>query len=295
MWRNMGLLVDYLPLTKRNSAAWDDVLGVVTFGDPPVNLDRTDIPVAAVNTPMLGAGAAICEVWRTQRPVESGQWARVRYRRDDNVLFGCISVVESAASACVEDGSLSALQAATENAYREIFSVLDLVGYGHLLRVWNYLPEINGDSLGTERYWQFNKARRDALIACGQEVTGNFPAACALGSESGSPLVIYFLASKTAPIAVENPRQISAYRYPQKYGPRPMFARASVLETLRRKLTNRSSTSKPCSTQPTASSGLRVLPSDRWRTKSTCGIPPICRSSRRRLLPRSAHLCGSCT
>jgi len=230
MGRNMGLLVDYLPLTKRNSAAWDDVLGVVTFGDPPVNLDRTDIPVAAVNTPMLGAGAAICEVWRTQRPVESGQWARVRYRRDDNVLFGCISVVESAASACVEDGSLSALQAATENAYREIFSVLDLVGYGHLLRVWNYLPEINGDSLGTERYWQFNKARRDALIACGQEVTGNFPAACALGSESGSPLVIYFLASKTAPIAVENPRQISAYRYPQKYGPRPMFARASVLQ-----------------------------------------------------------------
>lgn len=230
MGRNMGLLIDYLPLTERNSVAWDGVLGVVTFGDPPIGLDRTDIPVAAINTPMLGAGAAICEVWRTRRPAESGQRARVRYRCDDTMLFGCISVPETAASACLEDGNRSALQVGTENAYREIFSVLDSVGYGHLLRVWNYLPEINIDSFGTERYWQFNKARRDALIACGRDVTGNLPAACALGSESGSPLVIYFLASKAAPIAVENPRQISAYRYPQKYGPRPVFARASVLQ-----------------------------------------------------------------
>lgn len=230
MGRDMGLLIDYLPLTGRNSLAWDGVLGVVTFGDPPVGLDRTDIPVAAVSTPMQGAGAAIGEVWRTRRPVESGQRARVRYRRDDNVLFGCISVPETAASAFVEDGNRSALQVGTENAYREIFLVFDSVGDGHLLRVWNYLPEINVDSFGTERYGQFNKARRDALIACRRDVTGNLPAACALGSASGSPLVIYFLASKSAPIAVENPRQISAYQYPRKYGPRPAFARASVLQ-----------------------------------------------------------------
>lgn len=159
MGRNMGLLIDYLPLTERNSVAWDGVLGVVTFGDPPIGLDRTDIPVAAINTPMLGAGAAICEVWRTRRPAESGQRARVRYRCDDTMLFGCISVPETAASACLEDGNRSALQVGTENAYREIFSVLDSVGYGHLLRVWNYLP-----------------------------------AACALGSESGSALR---LASRT--------------------------------------------------------------------------------------------------
>jgi len=230
MRRDMGLSIDYLPLPGRKSARLDDVLGVATFGDPPIDLDGTDVPVAAINTPMLGPGAAICEVWRSRRPVQSGQRARVRYRRDDNVLFGCISVPETAASACVGDGNRFALRAATENAYREIFSVLHSVGYGHLLRVWNYLAEINVHSLGTERYWQFNKARRDALIACGRDVTGNLPAACALGSESGSPLVIYFLASKSAPLAVENPRQTSAYRYPPEYGPRPAFARASVLQ-----------------------------------------------------------------
>jgi enamine deaminase RidA (YjgF/YER057c/UK114 family) len=227
MGSSTGFSVDYLTLPERGSAQWDGVLGVVAFEDIPAGLDDTDIPVAGINTPVLGSDAPLYEVWQTQRPIESGQRARVRYRRDDHVLFGCISVPETAASSAAGDGS--ALQAITEEAYREIFSVLDSVGYGHLLRVWNYLPEINADTLGMERYWHFNKARREALIACGRSVSGNVPAACALGCAVGSPLVIYFLASKSAPIAVENPRQDSAYEYPPKYGPRPVFARASVL------------------------------------------------------------------
>jgi len=226
MGSSTGFRVDYLALPERGSAQWDGVLGVVAFEDVPAGLDDTDIPVAGINTPVLGAGARLYEVWRTPRPIESGQRARVRYRRDESVLFGCISVPE-AASGLETRGS--ALHAATEQAYREIFSLLDSVGYGHLLRVWNYLPEINADTLGMERYWHFNKARRETLIACGRAVSGNVPAACALGCAGGSPLVIYFLASRSAPIAVENPRQASAYEYPPKYGPRPVFARASVL------------------------------------------------------------------
>lgn len=232
MGSNTRLQVDYLTLAERGSAPWDGVLGVVAFADTPEGLDGTDVPVAEINTPVLGGNANICEIWCTQRPIESGRRARVRYRRDDNVLFGCISVPERTSS----DGgdpagarSSSALHAATEQAYREIFSVLDSVGYGHLLRVWNYLPEINAEASGTERYWQFNQARRDALVASGRAVSGNVPAACALGSATGSPVVIYFLASKAAPIAVENPRQTSAYQYPPRYGPKPVFARASVL------------------------------------------------------------------
>jgi enamine deaminase RidA (YjgF/YER057c/UK114 family) len=222
------LQVDYLTLTERGWTTWDGVLGVVAFADPPRSLDGTDVPVAEIHTPVLGGSADLCEIWRTRRPIESGQRARVRYRRDDNVLFGCISVSETTATS--GDGkNASALQSATEQAYREIFAVLDSVGYGHLLRVWNYLPEINADRGGTERYWQFNQARRDALIASGRAVTGNVPAACALGSASGSPVVIYFLASRSAPIAVENPRQTAAFQYPPKYGPRPVFTRASVV------------------------------------------------------------------
>jgi len=221
-----GLQVDYAPLAERDPARWDGLLGVVTFDEPPPALNGTDVPVAEIRTPVLEGSSDICEIWRTARRVESGQGARVRYRRDENVLFGCIEVPEIDSPA---DGTRTALHAATEEAYREIFSVLDAVGYGHLLRVWNYMPGINADSFGTERYWQFNKARREALMACGRDVTGNVPAACALGS-AGGPVVIYFLASRSAPLVIENPRQVSAYQYPPKYGPRPVFARASVLQ-----------------------------------------------------------------
>jgi chorismate lyase/3-hydroxybenzoate synthase len=140
-------------------------------------------------------------------------------------LFGCISQPELQRPSA----SLSALHTATEQAYREIFATLDELAYPHLLRIWNYLPQINIDTNGSERYWQFNSARRSALAASGRDVTGNVPAACALGSVTGSPLVIYFLASRTAPTVIENPRQLSAYEYPPQYGPKPAFSRASVL------------------------------------------------------------------
>ena len=76
----------------------------------------------------------------------------------------------------------SALQSATELAYSEIFAVLEALGIPHLLRVWNYLPDINAETHGSERYWQFNSARQDAFIACGRTVAGAVPAACGVGS-----------------------------------------------------------------------------------------------------------------
>jgi enamine deaminase RidA (YjgF/YER057c/UK114 family) len=43
-------------------------------------------------------------------------------------------------------------------------------------------------------------------------------------------LLIAFLAGRVAPRNIENPRQISAYLYPQTYGPRsPTFSRASLV------------------------------------------------------------------
>ncbi|MEA3180834.1 MAG: chorismate lyase / 3-hydroxybenzoate synthase [Gammaproteobacteria bacterium] len=226
-----GLQVDYVPLAAQASARWDGVLGVATFDGAPEIAAKApafaakEIPVAEIRTPVLGSSGEICEVWRTRQRVESGQLSRVQYRRGDDVLFGCISVSETER----ENSSTSGLHAATEEAYREIFATLDELAYPHLLRVWNYLPQINIDTHGLERYRQFNSARRNALAAYGRNVTGNVPAACALGSVTGSPLVIYFLASREAPTAIENPRQVSAYEYPAQYGPKPAFSRASVL------------------------------------------------------------------
>jgi enamine deaminase RidA (YjgF/YER057c/UK114 family) len=44
-------------------------------------------------------------------------------------------------------------------------------------------------------------------------------------------VTVYFIASRTPAIQVENPRQVPAYEYPPVHGPRsPSFARATVAE-----------------------------------------------------------------
>jgi enamine deaminase RidA (YjgF/YER057c/UK114 family) len=210
-----GIRVEYLPLAACVSARWDDVLGLAIFAG---EAGAHAVPSALIRTPVLShSGEPMCEIWRSAQALQSGRSSRVHYRYGDDLLFGCISLAES-----------EGLHAATAAAYREVFATLERLGFPYLLRVWNYLPQINVEMQGTERYWQFNSGRRSALIDTGHDVVGNVPAACALGSTSGSPLVVYFLASRNAPTLVENPRQVSAYQYPPQYGPKPVFSRASV-------------------------------------------------------------------
>ena len=120
------------------------------------------------------------------------------------------------------------LAAATERLYRELLEQTRARGYPHLVRVWNYFADINGEEQGLERYRQFCLGRYDAFAAA-DIVESQFPSACALGHRGGD-LLIYALASKVPAHHFENPRQASAYHYPAEYGPRsPSFARASLL------------------------------------------------------------------
>jgi enamine deaminase RidA (YjgF/YER057c/UK114 family) len=226
-----GLHLDYLSLAEYQSASHRDVLGVATFNGAAQALTSAelDIPVAEVSTPVLSASSHVYEVWRCGGEAQSGQHEHVRYRRAGDMLFGCIAVSEEMlrAGAGATD---SALHLATSHAYRQICATLDREEYPHLLRIWNYLPAINRDSGGLERYRQFNSARQDALRASGRALTGQVPAASALGAPLDSPLLVYFLAGRSAPSFVENPRQVSAYHYPQQYGTHsPVFSRATVL------------------------------------------------------------------
>jgi enamine deaminase RidA (YjgF/YER057c/UK114 family) len=162
----------------------------------------------------------------------------VHYRYCEDLLFGSITVDEqlfgpgAAAHAGIDDAATDAgaLSWATGMAYQEIFSVLGRTGHRHLIRIWNYLPEINREAGGEERYRLFNSARQLAFRQSGQATAGTVPAACALGSPAGSPISIYFLAARQPPKMIENPRQTSAYHYPPKFGRHsPTFSRACVL------------------------------------------------------------------
>jgi enamine deaminase RidA (YjgF/YER057c/UK114 family) len=208
---------------------WQSVLGVVGFEKPPA-IARTRVPVTASMTRPLRAND-LCEVWRVSgphSPLSSGETAqtRVQYRYSEDLLFGSLTIAEQAIDAGSEAG---ALLRATEIAYQEIFDVLNQTGHRHLIRIWNYLPDINAQAGDDERYRHFNSARQMAFRKSGRATMGSVPAASALGSPAGSPISIYFLAARRPPKMIENPRQTSAYHYPPKFGKHsPIFSRACV-------------------------------------------------------------------
>lgn len=201
------------------------LLGVTCIGGPAESW-HGELPVQNVAAPLLGRSAgALNEVWYSAEACRSGEFTGIRYRVDDNVLYGVIDVEEASYRK-----SPLPLQHATEDAYRRIFALLDREGYPHLWRAWNYLADINVVRDGLERYRQFNIGRHDAFVANGRLAQGNVPAACALGTTRG-PLTIAFIAGRTVPTPIENPRQVSAYHYPGEYGPRsPTFSRAAFAQ-----------------------------------------------------------------
>ena len=230
-----ALSVDYLPLcplASHDGAWWANVLGVGLFADSPSRFEAPGVPVAQVLAPPLGDSGAVCEVWRYAAPLHAGEFGPIRYRASPHVLFGCITATERPAARSQERAA-TPLQAATRHAYAEIFKALDALGYAHLIRVWNYFADINAETHGAERYRQFNRARQDAFRDNSRAIEHSVPAACALGSPAGGPLVIYFLASPIEARPLENPRQVSAFHYPAKYGPRPpTFSRATIAHEL---------------------------------------------------------------
>jgi len=214
----------------KQPADWkNSVLGALCFSAAAIESQAQadgDVPCMHVAMQRLGVDDSVCEVWHGSGPLAQGRCGAIHYRHDDDVLFGVIAVSETMFEA---DADKTPLQQATESAYRQIFALLDTLRYPHLLRCWNYIADINAHSFGLERYRQFNLGRQDAFLAHGRNVVGNVPAACALGSAQG-PLSIAFLAGRVVPLGIENPRQISAYQYPQQYGPRnPTFSRASLV------------------------------------------------------------------
>jgi chorismate lyase / 3-hydroxybenzoate synthase len=202
----------------------------VGFEKPP-SVNGARVPVTASMTRPLGSADQLCEVWRLAgRDVEpfttSLRQGRVRYSHCDDLLFGSVTIEEEGVTG---EGS-SALRHATMTAYQDIFEVLEETQHRHLIRVWNYLPDINREADGDERYRHFNAARQCAFQNAGRGTVGTVPAACALGSPTGSPISIYFLASSRPPTMIENPRQTSAYFYPPKFGTySPTFSRACLL------------------------------------------------------------------
>ena len=105
----------------------------------------------------------------------------------------------------------------------------------HPVRLWNFIPGIL-EPLGDlpHRYMVFNAGRLEGLKHWLQQTDEglwrSLATATGVGTQ-GDTLVVHCLAAEHPGIPVENPRQCPAYRYSQRYGPRPpCFARATRIE-----------------------------------------------------------------
>ena len=181
---------------------------------------RVGAGATSLHAALLAPEAAVFDAWTSAAPAESHRHGCVRYATDGHWLHGFAEI---------DDRALG-LQAASHLAYTDLFAVLAESACPNLLRVWNYLADINREADGSERYRQFNAGRQQAFIEARRSAFEGSPAACALGTQDG-PLRVYFLAGRQAPLAIENPRQVSAYRYPNTYGARsPTFSRAALVD-----------------------------------------------------------------
>lgn len=196
------------------------VFFIIGFG---VAAPARALPCGFVNValPALN-GSAPYEVWFADEAVTRTTSAGASFAKTDSILFGCASIAQ-------REGDH--LEDVTKSLYSQIFDVMDAQAMPHFSRAWHYLPAINSAEDALERYRRFSIGRHEAFLAKGRQIERDAPAASALGSQTvvgqSGQLVIYFIATAKRGTPIENPRQVSAYRYPEQYGPKsPTFARA---------------------------------------------------------------------
>lgn len=166
-------------------------------------------------------GGAVYECWWYRGNVIHKRTGDIRIAECDDYAF---VILER------EDTAPERFRQLTYEAYRDLLAALQGTGHGHLVRIWNYFSNINAGEGDAEKYRQFSVGRAEAFEEAGI-FDKSVPAGTAVGSEAGR-LSIVALVSKHDFFPAENPRQVSAYHYPRRYGPKsPKFSRGGCIAT----------------------------------------------------------------
>ncbi len=199
--------------TGHHAADDQRTLARITFGEAH-RIDRDPRSVTIGQPALLGSSSQ--EHWRSVRPAETGWHSEIGFVSDGHFFFGHILLDEIPGKS---------LETPAHHAYTTILKCLDSLGGLRLLRVWNVVDAINETQAGLERYRSFCVGRSRAF-ADQSFADQALPAASGVGSQAQG-LMISFIAAPDPGRQIENPRQVSAFRYPPKYGPRsPSFSRA---------------------------------------------------------------------
>ena len=165
------------------------------------------------------AGPVGNENWYAGALSESAETSGAAWAHGDRYSMAAISIAEDS-----DD-----IEAAAQLAYERLLVCVRPSAHPHLLRIWNYFSAINEGDGDRERYRRF-------CVGRARGVDGRFndppPAATAIGSslQTGC-LQVIALCARTPGIALENPRQTPAWRYPREFGPvSPGFSRGALLD-----------------------------------------------------------------
>jgi chorismate lyase/3-hydroxybenzoate synthase len=166
----------------------------------------------ALPLPVIGETALEC--WLAQSPAQGSIQHGFACRDDGQHLFFRYRDTDS-----------RDIEAVGERAYTQLRRLLAESGYPEPLRLWTYFDGLTVGEGDDERYRRFCQGRYHAIAAPGFE--RSLPAATVIGTRVPG-FHFYGLASRTPGVQIENPRQVSAFRYPREYGPRsPSFSRAT--------------------------------------------------------------------
>ncbi len=175
---------------------------------------------AELGLPVL-AGRRTTEVWRADTPVQTLTAGRLTLSQGGGLAAATLRLVE--------DGS--DLEQQIDEAYAELLAAVAQAGCPHLLKIANYMPAITAPDRTAaqprQRYHALSLGRARAFAAANLPMPP--PAACALGTPAAAAITLACLAANRPGLPLENPRQVSAYRYPDRYGPQsPSFSRAML-------------------------------------------------------------------
>jgi len=196
----------------------DDVLAVFEFGRSPLDsCDPRHVPVALAQ---LDSPPRV-EVWQCEGPIKCGSWDLLRFAQGVRLTMGHIAL---------DLRGQPGMREASRLAYDVLQAYLQQSPHPWPLKIWNYIPAINEGEGDEELYRQFCLGRADAVLIDPGDLPP-LPAATAIGApRAEAALQVYFLAGALPGLDVENPRQVSAWRYPRQYGPRsPLFSRGTIL------------------------------------------------------------------
>jgi chorismate lyase/3-hydroxybenzoate synthase len=191
-------------------------VAVIQYGGGEPSSLSVECPSISIPAPQLNTENLV-EIWTSSTPVTMDEQDGIAYAANEQALFGLSRLEET------QDQLLDTL---TYNSYRNILRFVKEKGYSNLLRVWNYLSDINNEQDDLERYRRFCVGRFNAFHEFDTGFEQALPAATAAGLHNPG-LFIYFLAARGTSQPIENPRQLNPYHYPPQHSPRsPSFSRA---------------------------------------------------------------------